>query len=152
MQGDNQSSTKNLGSDGAEIDIFESCWTNDKTRTTIHIDGYNNNSTPPHQSTGGAPADEWGASGMKTGYHIWGLDWSRIYLRAYYDGVMKKEFTNAKWIPTVKEYIILSTGAAFAIDDEYSGARGYTKRSIEMVTSSYVDYVRVWSKTGPNYN
>ena len=147
MQGDNMTNIEHLGENGAEIDIFESCWTNDKTRTTIHIDGYGSS----HQSTGGALADEWGASGMKYGYHLWGLDWSKKYLKVYYDGVFKKEFTAAKWIPLENEYMILSTGAAFGKDDTFSGAKGFTPRKVGSVTSSHVDWVRVWSNSGTNY-
>jgi beta-glucanase (GH16 family) len=144
LQGDNQGDTTLDGSNGAEIDIFESAWTNDTSRTTIHIDGYGS----AHESIGGGDGDSWTAPDINYLYRTYGLDWSKTYLKTYYNGILKKTITGTKWIPTVNEYIILSTGASFG-----SGADGFSSRAVGSVTYSYVDWIRVYNKDGDsNYN
>ncbi len=146
LQGDNQGDTTLDGQNGAEIDIFESAWTDETSRTTIHIDGYNN--ATGHESTGGGDNDSWSAPDINYLFRTYGLDWSKTYLKTYYNGNLKKTITGTKWIPLVNEYIILSTGASFG-----SGAPGFTNRAVGSVTYSYVDWIRVYNKdSDPNYN
>ncbi len=146
LQGDNQGDTTLDGQNGAEIDIFESAWTNETSRTTIHIDGYNN--ATGHESTGGGDNDSWSAPDINYLFRTYGLDWSKTYLKTYYNGNLKKTITGTKWIPLVDEYIILSTGASFG-----SGAPGFSSRAVGSVTYSYVDWIRVYNKdSDSNYN
>lgn len=145
LQGDNQGDTTLDGANGAEIDIFESAWTDNTSRTTIHIDGY---AEPAHESTGGGDSDSWSAPDIDYLYRTYGLDWSKTYLKTYYNGNLKKTITGTKWIPTVNEYIILSTGASFG-----TGSPGFSNRAVGSVTYSYVDWIRVYNKdSDPNYN
>jgi beta-glucanase (GH16 family) len=130
------------GADGAEIDIFESSWLNDKTGTAIHCDGYVDGikfGTGMH----------WTADNIENGFHYFGLLWRSDRLEIYYDGQLEVSmkageetkavrFTESKYIPLVKEYIKLSAGAAFG-----NANTGFSTRAIGSIHTSLVDWVRV---------
>lgn len=144
LQGDNMNDITLDGENGAEIDIFESAWVGNVSRTTVHIDGY---SKPDHESTGGGESDDWTAPDLDNGYRTFGLDWSKTYLKTYYNGNLKKTITGKKWIPLVNEYILLSTGASFG-----SGKGGFTNLKVGDVLTSKVDWIRIYNKdSDPNY-
>ena len=136
LQGANQGNVNGTGSDGAEIDIFESAWTDNTTKSVVHIDGYG--------SSKQSQTKKWDANGLNSGYHLFGLHWTADYLRIYYDGNRKVEYGGQKWIPDVEEWLWLSCGAAFDVNAANSGARNFPTRTIGSVQISYVDWIRVW--------
>jgi len=121
------------GNDGAEIDIFESAWTGDFTKSVIHIDGYGSS----HQ----ANTVQFNTPGIHSGYHTWGMWWTSDFIKIYYDGVLKVTYSAAKWIPKVDEFLWLSDGASFGFPD---GDPCFTSQPIGFLTEAYVDYIRVW--------
>ncbi|ARN55938.1 glycoside hydrolase family 16 protein [Sedimentisphaera salicampi] len=131
FQGDNMGDIDGSGADGAEIDVFESAWVGDFTKSVVHIDGYGSNKQ--------ANTKRWNAPGIHSGFHTYGLEWTEDYLKIYYDGQLKTQYTNAKWIPQVGEYIWLSDGASFGDGDFQSQQNGF-------LTDAEVEYVRVWQK------
>ena len=67
-QGHNQGNVDNSAADGAEIDIFESAWTSNTTKTVVHYDGYGagaKNHTIPYNTPN-----------IHNGYHTFGLHWT----------------------------------------------------------------------------
>lgn len=150
LQGQNQGNIDNSGADGLEIDVFESSWTNEKTKAGVHFDGYG--------SYRKAVTKGYYVPGMNTGFHIYGMLWEPGKLEIYYDGLLQATFYGAA-VPLVDEFLLLSSGASFGYykDDgvtpnPHSGAGGFTGRPIGGVISSKVAYVRVWQKsTSHNY-
>ncbi|WP_289053391.1 T9SS type A sorting domain-containing protein [Carboxylicivirga marina] len=135
FQGDNMSQVDDTANDGAEIDVFESAWTDEYTKSVIHIDGYGND----HQ----ANTKRYETPGIHSGYHTWGLWWTKDFLKIYYDGVLKVTYDDPKWLVHTPEFIWLSDGASFGLEgDEY-----FINRPIGTLTHAYVDYVRVWRQT-----
>ncbi len=128
-QGDNMENVDGTGNDGAEIDIFESAWFADSTKAVVHIDGY----ASDHQANTRA----YSASGLHSGYHVFGLEWTADSLKIYYDGVLKTTYSGI-WVPQVPEYLWLSDGASFG------DVGTFTSEPIGWLTSAKVDYVRVW--------
>lgn len=124
------------GNDGSEIDVFESAFMDDKTASTIHIDGYEK---PHHQEN----SKRYPAIGLHDGYHVWGMLWTETQIKIYYDGKLKAEFTvgngEEKWISRAKEYLQLSTGASWANEGDFQGQPANSH-----LTNAYVDYIRVW--------
>lgn len=137
LQGDNMGKVNGNGHDGAEIDVFESVWTNDYTKSVVHYDGYGKD----HRSK----TKGWSAPNMKSGYHLYALSWSKWQMRVYYDGDFKVEFGGIH-VPQTEEYLWLSNGASFNFKDRYSGAKGFSTRSVGSKYKSYVDYIRVWQE------
>lgn len=134
FQGDNQGNVDDSGQDGAEIDVFESAWLQDYTKSVVHIDGYGTD----HQSN----TKQYNTPNIHDGnYHIWGFLWEADKLSIYYDGVLSVTYTDTKWIPQVNEFIWLSDGASFGIAGDY-----FTSQPIGNLTSAYVDYIRVWKQ------
>lgn len=129
LQGDNMGNVDDSGADGAEIDVFESAWLGDYTKSVIHIDGYG-----AHKS---ASTKKWDAPNIHEGYHIYGLLWTPTKMEVYYDSELKITYTG-KWIPKVNEFLWLSTGASFG------GVATFKDRSIGAYTEAKVDYIRVW--------
>lgn len=71
----------NLGNgavDGAEIDIFEKPWLDDRVQQTLHWDGYG----AEHQSQGHVAEQP----GVMDGWHTFGLWWAEDAYRFYIDG------------------------------------------------------------------
>lgn len=131
FQGDNMFNVDGTGRDGAEVDVFESAWTGDYTKSVIHIDGYDTD----HQSN----TKRYETPGLHEGFHTFGLLWTPDALKIYYDGELKITYDDPKWIPQVPQYIWLSDGASFGFSGD-----NFTKEPIGTLTHAYVDYVRVW--------
>lgn len=131
FQGDNMFNVDGTGRDGAEIDVFESAWTGDYTKSVIHIDGYG----AEHQSN----TKRYETPGLHEGFHTFGLLWTPDALKIYYDGELKITYDDPKWIPQVPQYIWLSDGASFGFSGD-----NFTREPIGTLTHAYVDYVRVW--------
>ena len=134
FQGDAMSQVDGTGNDGAEIDIFESSWLGDYTKSVIHIDGYGAN----HQ----ADTRQYNTAGIHNNFHIWGCSWTPDSIKIYYDNDLKVVYANTMWIPQNNEYIYLSDGASFGLSGNY-----FANQPLGYLTSAYVDYIRVW-KTG----
>ncbi|WP_435413888.1 glycoside hydrolase family 16 protein [Polaribacter aestuariivivens] len=131
FQGDNMGNVDGTARDGAEIDVFESAWTGDYTKSVIHIDGYG----ASHQ----ANTKQYSTPGIHEGFHTFGLLWTPDFLKIYYDGELKITYSDPKWVPQVPEYIWLSDGASFGFSGD-----NFTREPIGFLTQAYVDYVRVW--------
>ena len=134
FQGDAMSQIDGTGNDGAEIDVFESAWLGDYTKSVIHIDGYG----ASHQ----ADTRQYNTPGIHNNFHTWGVAWTTDSIKIYYDNILKVVYANTMWIPQNDEYIYLSDGASFGLSGNY-----FTSQPIGYLTSAYVDYIRVW-KTG----
>lgn len=131
FQGDNMGSIDGTGRDGAEVDVFESAWTGDYTKSVVHIDGYGID----HQ----ASTKQYSTPGLHEGFHTFGILWTPNYMKIYYDGVLKVTYSDPKFVPQVPEYIWLSDGASFGFSGD-----NFTREPIGFLTEAYVDYVRVW--------
>jgi beta-glucanase (GH16 family) len=129
MQGDNMSNVDGTGNDGAEVDIFESAWFGDYTKSVVHIDGYGANKA--------ANTKQYSTPGLHSGYHIFGLEWNHDVMKIYYDGVLKVTYTG-KWVPHVPEFLWLSDGASFG------DVGTFTTEPNGLLSAAKVDYVRVW--------
>ncbi|TLX75583.1 glycosyl hydrolase family protein [Labilibacter sediminis] len=131
FQGDNMGNVDGTANDGAEIDVFESAWLDDYTKSVVHIDGYG----VDHQ----ANTKRYDTPGIHVGYHVWGLHWTEDFMNIYYDGELMVSYSDPKWVVQSPEFIWLSDGASFG----YSGDN-FTRESVGTLTHAYVDYVRVW--------
>lgn len=134
FQGDNMSNVDGTANDGAEVDVFESAWLGDYTKSVVHIDGY----ATDHQ----ANTIQYTTPNLHTGFHTWGFHWEENFMKIYYDGVLKVTYSGDKWIPRVPEYIWLSDGASFGIEGDY-----FTSQAVGYLTEAQVDYIRVWRKS-----
>ncbi len=123
--------------DGAEIDVLEANRVNDEYATNIHYDGYGANHGSSHAQVG--------ASGIHTGWHTFGLEWSPTALKFYYDGILKRTITQPYLIAQVKEYPIVSGGI-------FEGP--WVDGSIRTATlpdNGLYDYVRVYHNKEMDY-
>jgi len=138
FQGDNMSQVDGTANDGAEIDVFESAWLDDYTKSVVHIDGYG----ADHQ----ANTIKYSTPDIHDGnYHIWGFHWTESFMDIYYDGAFKVRYANDKWVVRSPEFIWLSNGASFGIAGDY-----FTNKAVGNLTHAYVDYVRVWKSQSYN--
>lgn len=137
LQGPDMGTVTGNGHNGAEIDIFESAWTGNYTKSVIHIDGYGSDKK--------ANTKQYSTPGIHNGYHTWGMLWTSDYIKIYYDGVFKVHYSEKKWIPQVDEFLWLSDGASFG----ESGDRFFVNQPLGWLTEAYVDYIRVWKSGGP---
>jgi beta-glucanase (GH16 family) len=117
--------------DGAEIDIFESAWLENYTKAVLHIDGYGEKTQ--------ANTKRYETPGIHSGYHTYGLHWTKDFLKIYYDGVLKVTYNEPKWLVHVPEYLWLSDGASFGFNGE-----NFASQPLGELTRAYFDYVRVW--------
>ncbi len=131
FHGKGMSNVDGTANDGAEIDVFESAWLEDYTKSVIHIDGYGKN----HK----ANTKKYNTPGIHEGYHTFGLHWTENFMKIYYDGKLKVTYSGADWIVHANEYLWLSDGASFGISGDH-----FTKLAVGTLTHAYVDYVRVW--------
>lgn len=129
LMGDNMGNIDGTGNDGAEIDVFESAWVGDYTKSVVHIDGY----AAAHK----ANTRRYETPGIHSGYHTYGLLWNENMLEIYYDGKFMTRYQGI-WVPKVEEFLWLSTGASFG------GTADFTSRAIGSFTEAKVDYIRVW--------
>ncbi|MES2773850.1 MAG: thrombospondin type 3 repeat-containing protein [Bacteroidota bacterium] len=132
FQGDGQGIIDGTANDGAEIDVFESAWTQDYTKAVMHIDGYATGVTQ-------ANTKQYTTPGLHEGYHTFGMLWTPTYINIYYDGVFKVAYTGDKWKVNAPEFIWLSDGASFGFDGD-----NFLVEPIGELTRAYFDYVRVW--------
>lgn len=131
LQGDNMGNIDGTGNDGAEIDVFESAWIGDYTKSVVHIDGYGQS----HK----ANTRRYETPGLHSGYHTFGLLWNEDKLEVYYDGQFKTRYQGI-WVPQVEEFLWLSTGASFGGPQNTN----FPERKIGDFTEAKVDYIRVW--------
>lgn len=121
-------STNDPGKNGTEIDIFEyHKMTPDSIHHTIHWNGYGKS----HKQIGVTVP----ISGIDTGFHTFGLEWTKGAYTFYIDG--KQTWSTTKAVSHAKEYIILST--------ELSGWGGYPAKG-HFPDSVVYDYVRVYKR------
>lgn len=135
LQGPNMGNVDGTANDGAEIDIFESAWTGEYTKSVVHIDGYADN----HQ----ANTMQYNTPGIHSGFHTWGFHWTENFMSIYYDGVKKVTYgsgSNYKWVVRALEYLWLSNGASFGL----TGDQYFLDFPIGYLTETHVDYIRVW--------
>ncbi len=123
--------------DGAEIDIVEG----NKLQTYscgLHWDGYDTN----HRGAGNGAVK---ATNMHdTLYHVFGFEWSKTFLKYYYNGRVVWQTTDPKAISHVGEYILF-TGMCWGVSDWVNG--DVTKNTFIQnggVDKAYIDYVRVY--------
>lgn len=132
LQGPNMGNVDGTANDGAEIDVFETAWTGDFTKSVVHIDGYGTH----HQ----ANTKRYETPGIHSGFHTWGFHWTENFMDIYYDGEFKVRYADPKWIVKSQEFLWLSNGASFGLEgDQYflDLPHGY-------LTETQVDYIRVW--------
>ena len=129
LQGDNMGNIDGTGNDGAEIDVFESAWVGEFTKSVVHIDGYG--------ASKRANTKRYETPGIHSGYHTYGLLWNENKLEIYYDGQFMTRYEGI-WVPKVNEFLWLSTGASFG------GTANFASRAIGAFTEAKVDYIRVW--------
>lgn len=122
----------NGSADGAEIDIMEKPWLDDKYNVAIHWDGYGEK----HGSVAMAPKLE----GAMEGYHTFGLWWSDDAYRFYADG-RQTWATTAAGICTEPLYIKLT--------DEIGDWAGDIRKA-KLPDQMMVDYVRVYDLVPQN--
>ena len=130
LMGDHMGHVDSTGNDGAEIDVFESAWLEDFTKSVVHIDGYG----ADHK----ANTRRYDTPGIHHGFHTYGLHWTEDFLKIYYDGQLKVTYQGI-WVPQVNEYILLSDGASFGFEGDH-----FTRQPLGHLTEAYVDYIRVW--------
>lgn len=121
------------GKDGAEIDIVETPYLEDKAQSAIHIDGYAEN----HQQN----LKVYNTENVHSDFHTFGMWWTKDFMRFYYDGKMITEISDRNWISKVDSYIILSVGANFILSGNY-----FTSQENGDLTQAEVDYIRVWKE------
>jgi beta-glucanase (GH16 family) len=114
------------GRDGAEIDIMEKPWLDDRVQHTLHWDGY----AQDHKTEGKVVR----APGVMDGYHTFGLWWKPDEYVFYIDG-RETWRTMADGVCRVPEYILLS--------DEI-GSWGGDITKAKLPDRFLVDYVRVY--------
>ena len=131
--GDNQGNVDGTANDGAEIDVFESAWVGDFTKSVLHIDGYGKD----HQ----ANTKRYETPGIHDGYHTFGMHWTAEFIKIYYDGELKVTYSERKWRVLVPEFIWLSVGASFGDGD-------FRSQPVGVLSDAKVDYVRVWKSDG----
>ena len=61
-------------------------------------------------------------------------------MNIYYDGVLKVQYTDDKWIVKSPEYLWLSNGASFGVE----GDQFFVNQPLGYLTETHVDYIRVW--------
>lgn len=139
LQGNNMGNIDGTGMDGAEIDVFESAWVGDFTKSVVHIDGY----AEKHQ----ANTKHFNTTGIHSNYHTYGLHWTPDFMKIYYDGKLMVTYASPLWIPQVKEYLWLSNGASFGFP---RGSNNFINQPTGFLTNAYVDYIRVWKEDNPS--
>ncbi|MCU4157760.1 discoidin domain-containing protein [Carboxylicivirga sp. A043] len=137
LQGPNMSNVDGTANDGAEIDIFETAWTGDYTKSVVHIDGYGDD----HQ----ASTKKYDTPGIHDGFHTWGFHWTEYFMDIYYDGVFKVRYSDPKWVVQSPEFLWLSNGASFGL----TGDQYFKDLPVGFLTQTEVDYIRVWKDVTP---
>lgn len=128
LQGWGMGNVDGTGNDGAEVDIFESAWVGNFTKSVVHIDGYG----ADHK----ANTKRYDTPGIHEGYHVYGLNWQKDKMEIYYDGELKVTYAGI-WVPQVPEWLWVSVGASFGDGDFLSQPMGH-------LSDAKIDYVRAW--------
>ncbi len=123
-------SEENEGRDGAEIDIFEKPWLDDRVQQTLHWDGYG----AQHKSEGKVVE----APGVMEGWHTFSLWWTPEEYVFYIDG-RETWRTRAGGVCQVPLYVKLSDEIGENAD---SWAGDIAKATLP--DAFLVDYVRVY--------
>lgn len=131
LQGRYMGNVDGSARDGAEIDVFESAWLGEYTKSVVHIDGYGSS----HQ----ANTKQYATPGIHSGYHTWGLHWTKDFMNIYYDGTFKVSYTGEKWVVQEDEFLWLSDGASFGYQGDH-----FVNEPEGFLTEANVDYIRVW--------
>jgi len=149
IQGSNQRNVDDSAADGAEVDIFESAWTTDTSKTVVHYDGYISGTKHNHTIPYNTP-------GIHNGYHVFGLLWTDSSMEIYYDGVKVESTSNKTFpiaqssaghplVPQVPEWLWLSVGATFGLEGNNGGTGiDFQSQPIGPLSDALVDYVRVY--------
>jgi endo-1,3-1,4-beta-glycanase ExoK len=123
--------------DGAEIDIVEATKLNAYS-LGLHWDGYGK---PAHKSNGRLVKTP---NYHDTEFHIWGFEWTKTYLKFYFDGKVVATMNDPKLIPHVAEFIYFS-GSCFGennwVDGDIRRNEFIQKGGTDM---AYIDYIRVF--------
>lgn len=133
LQGQNMNQVDGTANDGAEIDIFESAWLEDYTKSVVHIDGYG--------SSHKANTKKYLTPNLHEGYHTFGFHWTPDFMKIYYDGVLKVTYSASQWIVNSEEFLWLSNGASFGFEGDY-----FTQEPVGYLTEANVEYIRVWQE------
>ena len=131
----------NGGSDGTEIDIFESAYRNsNKVQQGVHYDGYESR----HKTVGQSSYFD----DLYDGYHTIGFSWEKDCYKFYIDGQLSyqlNEGDNAGGIPLeiceIEEYLKLTVESASYWGGLFDPSK--TPNNIDGIT---VDYVRVYEE------
>jgi beta-glucanase (GH16 family) len=126
ITGPGVASVGNGGRDGAEIDIMEKPWLDERVQHTFHWDGYGQD----HKSEGKVAR----VPGVSEGFHVFGLWWSPDEYVFYVDG-RETWRTEGGGVCQVPEYMLLS--------DEV-GPWGGDISQAKLPVRFLVDYVRVY--------
>lgn len=134
LQGPNMGNVDGTGNDGAEIDVFESAWVGNYTKSVVHIDGYGKDRQ--------ASTKRYETPGIHRGFHTYGLHWTKDFLKIYYDNELKVTYTG-RWVPQVEEFLWLSVGASFGDGD-------FRSQPVGRLSEAEVEYIRVWQERKNN--
>ncbi len=119
------------GSDGSEIDIFESpYYSQSRISHAVHYDGYGEGS--------GTESKYVKINDIYNGYHVFALEWTEDYYRFYVDGVMTYEISSDKI-----DICTVPTSLRFSVEQ---GAWAGTVNDDILPNGMLVDYVRVYRK------
>lgn len=120
------------GSDGTEIDIFESAYVNtSRIQYAVHFDGYGSR----HKTIG---QNFYSHNAYDGNYHVFGMEWNEDSYIFYYDGVEQYRITSEQVdISRVKNYLKVSVEAG-----NWAGKVDDTK----LPDGITVDYVKVYQK------
>jgi beta-glucanase (GH16 family) len=122
--------------DGSEIDIVEGNKLHSYS-LGLHWDGYGD-----HHKGAGTTVSAKNMHDVE--YHIFGLEWSKSFLKYYYDGRVVWQTSDPKAISHFAEYILF-TGMCWGESDWVNG--DVTKNTFIQnggVDKAYIDYVRVY--------
>jgi beta-glucanase (GH16 family) len=95
--------------DGCEIDMFESCFFKDKKKhdavnQAAGFDGYGEGSS-------GVVLGHYSGNNIFNEYNTFGLEWNENEIILYINGV-ETDRLSGKWVPQVKQYLLLSVEVA----------------------------------------
>lgn len=73
---------------------------------------------------------------LQKDFHVWGLDWSKEYIRLYIDGILYREIENKYWHQPLR----------INLNNESNKWFGALPDDNNMDSEYLIDYVRVWNK------
>ena len=136
FQGNLQHAVDGTANDGAEIDVFESAWEDNKVCSVVHYDGYGSQKQNKtyHYSC---------ANIHNGNYHTFSLHWTPNFMKIYYNGNLKATYDDVSHLVHAPEWLWLSVGASFGDTYQQNEFVNATHISGDL-TTAYVDYIRVW--------